>query len=516
MLCVISLIVGISLVSYWDSGRFDEFVDRRLTLSAPERVDDWTHNPASVLVKFYFYEVINLSAMENKGFNNVKPLLREKGPFVYEERQEKTRVIWNENGTVSFIPKTTYQFRRDLSVAGDSEPIPVLDAQIVAVENSYNKTWHLQSGMDKYFGKEGLFWKTWTIPKKIVTTVSVRDHIWGSYHNKLLTFLKDIVAVPDSQYSKMGGLIGFSGKNYHNEGEEYTMFTGAENIDNLGIITHYKGSRKLNVWVSDVCDTVSGCDGFTFPGNLKPDVKLSVFQPDLCRPLILDFEEERTYGSLPVYRYGISKSYLDPYALENQCYCNQVPSHVSCGANGTVSTVNCSNGFQDWPLVYSKPHFLHADPQLRAPFKHMNPDESLHDSYFDIVPKMGIPVASKLRLQINIEIKESFNTFFRERRPQFTTIAEGIYPICWFERGYDTLRPSQMSKLTNILHWHSNLRWGVGGAMLTLSFVFFFIFIFMIISPDKYFFYTKEPQRIEVRYLDVKKLLEESMYGIDT
>lgn len=64
------------------------------------------------LRSYYFYEVLNPDEIRS----GEKPLLKERGPYVYEQKSEKKNVQFSSDGSyVSYTPMSTFYFRSDLS-----------------------------------------------------------------------------------------------------------------------------------------------------------------------------------------------------------------------------------------------------------------------------------------------------------------------------------------------------------------------------------------------------------------
>lgn len=503
---LITLIIAFCLLVSIGPERADELIYEELVLTqSSKRLMDWIH-PHPTFVKFYFFNVTNRDHMTSYIKDNLEPSFAECGPYVYEEIYEKTKLTWKNDGKLTYVPKYTYHFRRDLSVGSDEDYLVILNALIVAVAKTYTKDWNwwdfkktkFNSPAGQYFNRGREYWENHQV---IVPRLKVKDIIWG-HKNNILSLLRDYIGVPVEQFPEQDGIIVFTGKNNTERGE-FQIYTGEEHISHLGIIARWNKQNKLNLWKSDKCDTVFGSDGHTFPPNIKPDVKLSIFEPDLCRRLFLDYKEDRLHKDLPVYRFEMSKSYFNPNAPENDCYCKKTdPSHP-CGVKGTFEVSNCKNGYKGWPLVYSKPHFLHSDHSVREDLPAMKPDETLHETYFDIVPKLGITVASKLRLQVNLLIGLGFNHFYRNRKPYYSSVKPGIYPLFWFERGHDTMPDEKMDKLKSILNWPFVLRWGIGGSMLAVSFIsaIYSLFVFFSLgSQASHFYRGPKPRSTPVHF----------------
>ena len=507
---VAAVITAITAILYYGPARYEEISQRGLKLNeGSERAKDWVTNTTPNLVKFFFFEVTNSWEMyydnhHGTDHKNVVPKFAERGPYVYEERVERQNLTWSENGTVSFIPKTTYYFRADLSQGNSEEDyVVVLNALMVALANRY-QDWDLITKA-KYNSPHGGFefrgQDFWNNDVIITPRRKVKDLIWG-HNNNILRLIREYVGVPAEEFPETDGLFGFVGKN-DTQGKQFEVFTGVNHIDELGVISKWNDDDKLGVWDTEQCDAVSGTDGQVFPPKINSNMILNVFEPDLCRELTLDFKEKSVHKDVPVYRFGISDSYFDPEAPQNECYCDK--SHPACGVKGTFSISKCKFGYKDWPLLYSKPHFLHSDVKKHVS---MMPNEDDHDSYFDIEPITGTTMASKLRMQINIEINQVFNDFYLNTPPHYIGINTGIYPIFWFERSVDRLSKKQVQSIKIRLGETFLLRWSIGGAFLGLSLILAAISALVLYSSGFISFSSKN-RYSNVRYADGKtRLLE--------
>ena len=58
----------------------------------------WQDLPTPMLGSMYLFNVLNPTEVSN----GAKPELEEVGPFVFTEQHHKARLVWNENGTVSY------------------------------------------------------------------------------------------------------------------------------------------------------------------------------------------------------------------------------------------------------------------------------------------------------------------------------------------------------------------------------------------------------------------------------
>ena len=66
----------------------------------------WADIPAPLLTKVYLFNVSNPKEVSSTG---AKPILKEVGPFVFDEYHKKVKIQWNENNdTVTYQQIRTY------------------------------------------------------------------------------------------------------------------------------------------------------------------------------------------------------------------------------------------------------------------------------------------------------------------------------------------------------------------------------------------------------------------------
>ena len=73
----------------------------------------WKDLPVPLTASFYLFHISNADDVYNKG---AKPMLVEKGPYVFQEFHHKIDEVWNDNGTVTYK-----QIKRWIHVSGDIE-----------------------------------------------------------------------------------------------------------------------------------------------------------------------------------------------------------------------------------------------------------------------------------------------------------------------------------------------------------------------------------------------------------
>ena len=81
------------------------------------------------------------------------------------------------------------------------------------------------------------------------------------------------------------------------------------------------------------------------------------------------------------------------------------------------------------PVFVSRPHFYLADPFYRNQFQQgIEPIQGFHDSFFRIEPSSSIPVEVKMKLQLNVFLRnvKGIEYLFKE-------VPNLMFPVFWFE-----------------------------------------------------------------------------------
>jgi hypothetical protein len=108
----------------------------------------WRETPMPVFTKFYFYSIIN---PEDFQLNHAKPILEEKGPYVFREKEEKTDIVWNQNSTVSYRRRKVYWFEPELSVGPLTDSVMTLNLPLVGAADSARTNFFMQWGLADIF-----------------------------------------------------------------------------------------------------------------------------------------------------------------------------------------------------------------------------------------------------------------------------------------------------------------------------------------------------------------------------
>ena len=113
------------------------------------------------------------------------------------------------------------------------------------------------------------------------------------------------------------------------------MFTGEDDIENLGKIVSWDGSETTDAFEGE-CGKVRGsADGLFPPGIAAVSDTISMFSTDLCRPLHFSKSGEQALHGIPVTTFDLMASNFanSTVCSDNQCYQNNVPNGVQVNCN---------------------------------------------------------------------------------------------------------------------------------------------------------------------------------------
>ncbi|KAM6051364.1 scavenger receptor class B member 1 isoform 3-T3 [Theristicus caerulescens] len=340
----------------------------------------WKDIPVPFYMSVYFFEVLNPKEV----LQGQKPVLNQRGPYVYREFRYKTNITFHDNDTVSFLGYRKLFFQPQLSHGSEEEYIVVpnilMMGAAVMMENLPSFVKLLLSGVLAGLKQEAFMNRT------------VGEIMWG-YDDPLIDAINALVP----------GLIPFQGKfglfvdlNSSNSGL-FTVNTGMKNISRVHMVDSWNGLKKLNYWRSSECNMINGTAGEMWPPFMSP-TSLEFYSPDACRSMTLVYEQSGKFKGVPTYRFVAPKTLFangtDYPPNEGFCPCMQsgIQNLSTCRLNA--------------PMFISHPHFYNADPSLVNAVKGLHPSKDEHALFLDVHPMTGIPMNCSIKLQLNLYIKQ--------------------------------------------------------------------------------------------------------------
>ena len=116
VLLLLLVLSGIVLLLCYD-GIFNYIYNTQLVLSPTSgSFPMWSVLPAPMIASMYLFHVLNPEEFSA----GAKPMLEERGPYVFTEQHYKTSIVWNDNGTVSYKQVRSWHFLPEKSKGKES------------------------------------------------------------------------------------------------------------------------------------------------------------------------------------------------------------------------------------------------------------------------------------------------------------------------------------------------------------------------------------------------------------
>lgn len=366
----------------------------------------WKDVPVPFFMSVYFFNVLNPQEI----LNGEKPMVEQKGPYVYRKRIQKDNITFHPNFTVSYRENRQYYFEPSMSAGNESDVVTIPNMLVlgasVMMENLPFAVRLMISATFKTFG-EGAF-----------LTKPVGELMWG-YDSALVEFLNKYLPGQLPSTGKFGLFAEFNNSNTG----LFTIFTGKDDIRKIHDVDSWNGLRELSYWKTPQCNMINGTAGQMWPPFMTKETTLPFYSPDACRSLELVYQRPGMMSGIPLYRYVAPKTMFangTDYA-PNEGFC-------PCRQSGLLNVSSCRHNS---PVFISHPHFFNADPVLLDYVQGLRPTEEEHGLFIDIHPQTGVPLNVSIRLQLNLYMKRVSGI------TETGKISEVVMPMIWFEeRGY--------------------------------------------------------------------------------
>merc|ERR1712168_709344 len=354
-----------------------------------------------------------------------KPIVEERGPYVYRETRERTVHGFNGDMTeLTFSEKTYFQFDAEASKGTEDDIIHAINMPLLTVFGSLGT---LKDPTMQAMAKSTFNIAAQQANQKVVESKSVREWLWG-VENDLLKFilekLPDAMLPPGTKEKIPSTKFGFMMDN--NATNTYVIGTGYDDLKDVAQIKKYNNKSELDYWGSCYSNAIKGTDGTIFHPNIDPKETLFMFSADLCRSIYARKTAEKDVNGINTYLFepppGVNADAADN--PDNEGFCEPKP----CLASGLLRVSNCRH---DAPLVITPPHLLGAAKKIQETIEGLTPDPKLHQTQLYIEPNLGVVVEAHKRLQ--------FNALFQPVEGMELTknlTDDQIVPIFWVQEGF--------------------------------------------------------------------------------
>lgn len=114
-----------------------------------EAYNAWLATPIPVYTKFYLFSLTN---PEDFLANRSKPILEERGPYTFREREEKVDLVWHDhNHTVSYRRQKTWWFEPELSVGPLTDEVTTVNLPMLAAADAARGNFFMELGLSGIF-----------------------------------------------------------------------------------------------------------------------------------------------------------------------------------------------------------------------------------------------------------------------------------------------------------------------------------------------------------------------------
>jgi len=386
--------------------------------------DGWLKPSLPIYMNFYFFNVTNTQGV----LEGEKPIVNERGPYVYREQREKVNISFNEDqSTVSYNEKISFFFEPSMSAGSEDD---ILSNYNLPYIGAIGALWHeyTVNGNLKAFTVARLM-NGKVLTKKIVlfTFNTVKELLWGHTSEFFNAVYKNRRFKEKITTNQWGLFINRNGT----EGDRMTIGTGIHDLQDIAQVKEYKENTTLPFWYSEYANMINGTDGSMFHPGVSNTESLYMFSPDLCRSLEAVYMGEETIQGLKTFHYGPSKMvFAGPERNpSNADFCYPDGNATSCLGQGLLRVSACR---KNAPIIASPPHFLGVDADIQAGVEGLNPDPERHVTKLNIEPSTGLLLQAKKRIQYNVLIEKIEGQSIFRKAPSGT-----VLPLFWVEEGVE-------------------------------------------------------------------------------
>lgn len=457
-------VLGAFLALIW-SPVLKYFTAKELSLhKGSTTYQNWHVPPVPMHMDFYFFNWTNPEKIREE-----KPSFVEMGPYRYIERRKKVNVTHNTNGTISYRIMRTWTFFPEQSYGSEEDLVTTLNGIAVAGANKVRTKGYIQ--------QRSISLAFAATRQTLSVTRSVKELLFQGYEDALMTISRSIPGASSSPYDKFGWFYGRN-NSFKNDGF-FNINSGVRNINELGVLKRWNYTNKTRFFTGK-CGEIYGSSGDLFPPGRTRDDTITLFSPDVCRPLTLKFANDDEVEGVPVYKFEVDPHLLDNGTLipDNECYCNG-----ECVPSGVLNITQCRYGV---PAFISFPHFLNADPYYREQINGMNPDPKKHTFYMSVEPTMGFPLAGGARIQVNLLMRPlQYVSLFQD-------VPTVLMPVLWVQHQF-SITPELAKTLRMAVLVPS-----IGYTIIAIIFFGGVVLIFVTLGCRKNENPTKETKKQEV------------------
>ncbi|KAI2802542.1 cd36 [Blomia tropicalis] len=358
--------------------------------------------PITMKWKMHVFTVDDPSTFDGINIDSLR--FHEIGPFVYDEFRHKTHIVMDKTGgNVTYLEKKKYgfNFKESVTIADHKEPIIIINPFLGA-------------------------------PREILSLFNVslvlNDTIYNIAFNGSIQLLGEALFKCDEC-----------------EQTARTIDTGKFHINQIGQLLKYGKNVGVGKFWNGTpfpkghCNDIRGTDGTQFHPDISSDERLTVFEPMLCRSIVLSrrFMPDEPeiinvqHESIDTLRFVASESNF-AHSPENRCYCYESDEN-DCKA-GFLNLRSCPPASDyNVDIIATQPYFLTNHELIKGSgldrlIKSKDITLEKYGTFLDIEPYTGLVLGAKKRVQLNVLLK-------RGSIPLLANLSkpEMLAPLMWIE-----------------------------------------------------------------------------------
>lgn len=435
LFCATFLVSFTGFYIIWYTNVYNDYLFSRMELrNGTSTFNWWLERPFMMTFKVYVFNYTNVDKFMSGEDERLR--VEEVGPYIYAETLNRVNVEMHENGTVTFQEEKSFKW---IGGRPDNDIIVVPNMPLL-VASAFLR--NLNFAM-RFLMNPLLF----SLHEQPFINVAVSGFLWG-YDTKLFELAKPIMMFQGKlPFDKFGLLAARNGT----DKDRFTIHTGLQDINKLGLITHLNGKDNRRIWGDKRCDKIEGTDGSRFPPYLiqNKSETLHVYTKEFCRTLPFDFVEQETVFDMLSLKYRIKPDAFNCSTVQNDCFCPRGHGNSkNCPPAGLFNISACNNNV---PLLTSFPHFYGGDESLLELVDGLNPRREDHETVLYLHPRLAIPIAGSSKLQMNIEVRKARGVVVLEK------LKDGmILPLIWFDNGVEDL-PKPVIDMIHTSYFTANI-----------------------------------------------------------
>ncbi|ODN03060.1 Scavenger receptor class B member 1 [Orchesella cincta] len=428
--------------------------------------DTWRNfkeNPNPIYRSFYLFNIENADGIAT----GEKPKVKERGPYVYLERQWKEDIsIDKENDTIGFRQYRSYEFQPEMSTGNTEEdmitmlnmPLLGLAKMIQEVPEANRRL--MASFSDKMSGAAEKVTVQHPVRELLFEGFGVRPYQeFAEGKSEILSEVGGDFIFPETFMDGRFGL--FEKKNFSDDGI-WEITGGRKRNSAYGAMEKINAMDTLPYWKDDTCNALNGTVPTMFQPPLKAGRAMQTFEIEYCRSRTFEYEKEEMLRGVQSFRYLFKKE--DMFSPEknpdNWCFCPYEDAS-KCNLNGIGHLAPCMEGL---PFLISAPHFLDADPSVLETVEGLAPDVEKHGTYMYLSPPAGIILEARKRYQLSMELGPV------PGMSVFSSVHKSYVPLMWVEEATDAAKTkfTLFKFLSGLQQIVDMVRWGFLGASIVI------------------------------------------------